>query len=80
MHSITEKMTFHSPNGDRECEFMKESYSGEYYYSDKFSAIKRYFDNNLGEMWFILPDEGVSVYDLLECRIEAYKRRKRAGE
>ena len=58
--------TFHSPSGDMDCEFMNRSGTGVYYYGDGFSAVPQYLDNQGGTMWFILPDEGVSLDQLLE--------------
>ena len=55
---------FHSPNGDISCEFMNAEKTMEYYYGDKFSAITKEFDVS-GKMWFILPDENISVEELL---------------
>ena len=56
---------FHSANGDTNCEFMHrtETY-GNYYWGTKFSAVSKRLENS-GSMWFILPDEGVSVQELL---------------
>lgn len=57
--------TFHSENGDVTCEFMNQSRSKNYYWSDKFSSVSQNFESG-GAMWFLLPDEGVSVDELLE--------------
>ncbi len=56
--------TFHAPNGDLTCDFMHQSDSKSYYWGDRFSAVSQSLKND-GAMWFILPDEGVSVEDLL---------------
>ena len=45
---------------------MHQSTTGPYYWGDNFSAIIKWFRPSVGDMMFILPDEGVSVYDLLE--------------
>ena len=37
-----------------------------YFWGDKFGAVQKWFDGANGMMQFILPDEGVSVYELLE--------------
>ncbi len=56
---------FHSQAGDIECEFMNQTnLNNNYYWSDNFSAISLNFDHN-GSMWFILPDEGVTVDKVL---------------
>ncbi len=59
------KELFHSPIGDINCEFMhlSETYGG-YYWGEKFSAVGKQLEGS-GKMWFILPDENVSVDDLL---------------
>ncbi len=56
---------FHSPSGDITCEFMNatETY-GQYFFGEKFGATKKSLENS-GAMWFILPDEGVSVRELV---------------
>ena len=59
------KELFHSPIGDINCDFMhlSEAY-GTYYWGEKFSAVGKQLEGS-GKMWFILPDENVSVDDLL---------------
>lgn len=58
------KETFHTPNGDVTCDFMKQGYIREYYWGEKFSAVEQELQNS-GGMWFILPDEGTTVDELL---------------
>jgi serine protease inhibitor len=58
--------TFHTASGDIKCDFMHRSTQGAYYWGDKFGAIVNWFDGAMGYMSYILPDEGVSVYDLLQ--------------
>ena len=61
----TEKGIFHSPIGDITCDFMcHKEYNDDYYWGNKFSAVGRKLANS-GNMFFILPDENVSVNDLL---------------
>ena len=62
----TEKGTFHTSNGDVTVDYMKTSAMGEYYWSDSFSAIGKKLDTEGSRMWFILPDEGISVEQLLQ--------------
>ena len=61
----THKDVFHAANGDITTDFMKatELY-GTYYWGETFSATAKSLENS-GKMYFILPDEGVSVDDLL---------------
>jgi serpin B len=61
----TTQDVFHAASGDETCDFMHQSGTGTYYWGDKFSAISRGMKVNGGTMWFVLPDEGVSVNDLL---------------
>ena len=63
--SNTAEDTFHSASGDVRCNFMRatETY-GSYYWGTKFSATGKRLQNS-GSMWFVLPDEGISVQELL---------------
>lgn len=54
---------FNTADGAVECEFMHQSASGSYYYSENFAAVQRGF-NDGGAMWLILPDEGVTLNQL----------------
>lgn len=55
---------FHGAAGDEAVTFMNQSAEDIYYWADRFSACGRRFEKG-GAMWFLLPDEGVSVNDLL---------------
>ena len=55
---------FHAPDGDVTVEFMHQCGMGNYYRGENFSAVYRALRNS-GSMWFILPDEGVSVDEVL---------------
>lgn len=60
----TKKDIFHAPTGDVECDFMYRELDQNYYWADKFGATYKTLKN--GDcMWFILPDEGVSVDEVL---------------
>jgi serine protease inhibitor len=61
----TSSETFHAPSGDKECEFMKETMDLSYAWSDKFASIALSLENN-GSMRFLLPDEGVSIEELMQ--------------
>lgn len=61
---LTEKAVFHGVGGDVDCDFMNSSGFGMYYWGEKFSATCLSLDN-AGAMYFILPDEGYTVDDLL---------------
>lgn len=56
---------FHTITGDKEATFMnKKEYHMNYYWGEDFGAVKMYLENG-SEMWFILPDEGKTVDDVL---------------
>ena len=63
--SRTEEGVFHTANGDINCDFMHQGGARNYYWGEQFSAVSQSFEND-GAMWFILPDEGVSVDRLLQ--------------
>lgn len=57
--------TFHTAGGDVTCKFMNKTETyGEYFFGDKFSATRVSLENS-GYMWFVLPDEGTDVQELL---------------
>ena len=63
--SQTVQNVFHSPTGDITCDFMNRTeYDELYFWGDKFSAVCKSLANS-GKMYFILPDENVSVDELL---------------
>lgn len=56
---------FHAPSGDVTAEFMnKEKMEGTYYWGEHFGAVSISLEN-AGSMRIILPDEDVTVDDLL---------------
>jgi serine protease inhibitor len=56
---------FHAESGDIHTDFMNNTdIYGHYYWGEKFSATSKQLLNS-GAMWFILPDEGVSIDELL---------------
>ncbi len=62
----TVKETFHSLNGDVTCDFMKQTTTDSYYYwGEKYTAVSKSL-NGAGNMWFILPDDGVTTDELLQ--------------
>lgn len=62
--SRTEEGIFHAPGGDVSCGFMHQSRAKSCYWGDGFTAVTQPLENS-GDMWLILPDEGVSVDELL---------------
>ena len=63
--SRTEEGVFHAADGDINCDFMHQGGARNYYWGEQFSAVSQSFEGD-GTMWFILPDEGVSVDQLLQ--------------
>lgn len=63
--SGTKKATFHGSDGDIKCDFMSQSGNQIYYWGKNFSSVRQYMEIG-GSMYFILPDEGVSVDDLVK--------------
>lgn len=56
---------FHAVTGDVEATFMnKEEYEMNYYWCEDYGAVQMYLENG-SYMWFILPDKGKSVDDVL---------------
>lgn len=65
--NATSEGLFYTLSADGEaitCDFMHQSGTRNYYWSDKFSAVAQRLEGS-GNMWFILPDEDVSVDELL---------------
>ena len=60
----TSPRTFHAPDGDVETDFMYQRRSQSYYWGNKFAAVSQSFEPG-GDMWFLLPDEGVTPEELL---------------
>lgn len=63
--NATTSGTFHSPDGDVTCSMMNKSEQQAYYKGANYTAIAQNF-NGSGQMLFVLPDEGVSLDDLLK--------------
>lgn len=61
----TEQDVFHAPGGDVTADFMRQTLEQtSYYWGEHFTAVEKSLQNS-GYMWFILPDEGVSVDQVL---------------
>lgn len=63
--SQSEQRVFHAPDGQQTCTFMCSSGKGYLFWGEHFQAVRRSFDLG-GDMWLILPDEGISPDDLLQ--------------
>lgn len=63
---ITEERTFLAPSGDIVCDFLYKQSETNYYYGENYAAVSLPFSGNVNSrMWFILPDEDVTVTNLL---------------
>lgn len=65
--SETISSIFYSAQGEETCDFMNQSETNLYYWSENFSAVSKPMEGG-GYMWFILPDEGVAVNDVLQSQ------------
>jgi serpin B len=63
--SLTKKDTFHTDSKDVAVDFMNQTcFSSEFYEGDRFTRSSLGLKEN-GQMVFILPDQGVSISDLI---------------
>ncbi len=63
--SMNTEGVFHAPNEDVQTIYMnKKLKQMDYYWGENFSAVNMYLKNG-SRMWFILPDEGKTVNDVL---------------
>lgn len=60
----TEAGVFHTAKGDVTADFMHQSQTRNYFWGEGFTAISRNLEIG-GQMWLILPDEGVTPEELL---------------
>ena len=64
--SLIETGVFHAVSGDIQAEFMREeNKTGQYYFGNLFGAYGKEMKDSGAVMYFILPDEGVSMDRLL---------------
>lgn len=62
--NLTSDGTFHAPTGDETVSFMANAVEGVCYYGSNFRAVRLELTGNNG-MWIILPNEGVTVAQIL---------------
>ncbi|MBO4385244.1 MAG: hypothetical protein J5854_07495 [Clostridia bacterium] len=65
----TRKETFHTPDGDIEIDFMHGTLApdeSQYYKGESFSAVRQGLKSGVNDVWYLLPDEGVSIEEMLE--------------
>ncbi len=60
----TRDESFYGPAGAVQVPMMHRTEFGDYYWGERFSAVSKDLDE--GQMWFILPDEGVTPARLLQ--------------
>ena len=68
----TEQGIFHSNNNDINCEFMKSESVLNYYWGDTFSAIRLNLQNQIGSMFFILPDNDMKTDEISQFILSNY--------
>lgn len=56
--------TFHAPDGDVACDFMHGGDNIYLYYGERFTALQKPFEA-AGELWCLVPEEGLTPEDLL---------------
>ena len=62
----TETGTFHGARGDVSCEFMQGlEYGVKVRAGDGFLAGEKWMKNNIGSVYFVLPEEGISPEELM---------------
>lgn len=64
-NNYTSEHTFYMPEGETQAVYMSEELGHmNYYWGDNFSAVNKSLKNG-SRMWFILPDEGMTIDDVL---------------
>lgn len=64
-NNYTSEHTFYMPEGETQAVYMSEELGHmDYYWGDNFSAVNKSLKNG-SRMWFILPDEGMTIDDVL---------------
>lgn len=63
----TKPDTFYGNDGKQTIDFMNQTSSNDYYYDDNYSAVAMSFTNRSSRMWLILPDEGTTPEELIQC-------------
>lgn len=61
--NLTVPQTFYAPTGEQEVQMMKKTRECNYYWGNHFTSVGLPMD--VGNLWFLLPDEGVTPADLL---------------
>ena len=57
---LTAPAVFHSPVGEQTADFLRKDLQSNFYWSDHFSAVCLPMTQNAGNLWLVLPDEGIS--------------------
>ncbi|MCR5611657.1 MAG: hypothetical protein K6F68_07530 [Clostridiales bacterium] len=65
----TSTETFHAPSGDIKTDFMHGtigSMESLYYQGESFTAVRQGLKSEANSVWYLLPNEGVSIAEMLE--------------
>ena len=62
--NLTKKDTFHSKNGNIECDFMNKSSTGSLFIGENFTAYKMHLDGS-GSMYLFKPNENATTNDVI---------------
>ena len=62
---FTKDGSFFGPDGEEQVSFLHGSREIPWYWGERFSAVALGMENG-GEMWFLLPEEGLTPEELLE--------------
>ncbi|MCR5611656.1 MAG: hypothetical protein K6F68_07525 [Clostridiales bacterium] len=65
----TSTETFHAPSGDIKTDFMHGtigSMESLYYQGESFTAVRQALKSEANSVWYLLPNEGVSIEEMLE--------------
>lgn len=87
----TAPRAFHGEQGDRTADFMYQfSDFDDYFWGENFGAVRKPLKNGMGDMWFLLPREGMTAEELLQDeeamtflltadRADSWEKQKEAG-
>lgn len=62
---LSHEDVFYAPAGERAVEYMEQELCDQVYWGEGYTAVRKAMETG-GYMWLILPEEGVSVDQLLE--------------
>ena len=62
---LTAPDDFHAPGRTVTADFMHQTLEDQYYWAERFGAVRLYFEDYDYKMWVLLPDEGVAPEELI---------------